>query len=325
MKLFSLDGKVAIVTGSTRGIGRAIVEQMALAGAKVVVSSRKPEACDKTLAELKAAGHEAIAVPCNVGYKDQCERLVQTTLDTWGRVDVLVLNAAINPYFGPMQDMSDDVFDKMIATNLKAQLWLCKLVCPQMAERGSGANLPLALRQAGAANSKSLFKLGRRQDRGRTGVAHRDRQHGQCQPGKRDQIVEFAIGERSFAGMPRKVHSTPAVFPALNYRHSLDDACFVEETAAEGGRANIGRLNALERHGPRPEGAAVYVPDRVQLLVLLSVGREQHRNLRFAMEVTQGVLIGTRSLEQVDPPHTRRQGFDAVAHGSTQAATAERA
>lgn len=139
MKLFSLAGKVAIVTGSTRGIGRAIVEQMALAGAKVVVSSRKPEACDQTLAELKAAGHEAIAVPCNVGYKDQCERLVRTALDTWGRVDTLVLNAAINPYFGPMQDMSDDVFDKMIATNLKAQLWLCKLVCPQMAELGGGA------------------------------------------------------------------------------------------------------------------------------------------------------------------------------------------
>jgi dehydrogenase/reductase SDR family member 4 len=139
MKLFSLDGKVAIVTGSTRGIGRAIVEQMALAGARVVVSSRKSEACEKTVAELKAAGHDAIAVPCNVGYQDQCETLVRTTLETWGRVDTLVLNAAINPYFGPMQAMGDEVFDKMIATNLKAQLWLCKLVCPQMAERGDGA------------------------------------------------------------------------------------------------------------------------------------------------------------------------------------------
>jgi len=139
MQLFSLAGKVAIVTGSTRGIGRAIVEQLAAAGAKVVVSSRKKEACEATLAELQAAGCEAIAVPCNVGYKDQCEHLVRTTLDTWGRVDVLVLNAAINPYFGSMQDMSDEVFDKMIATNLKAQLWLCKLVCPQMAERGEGS------------------------------------------------------------------------------------------------------------------------------------------------------------------------------------------
>lgn len=139
MNLFSLSRKVAVVTGSTRGIGRAILGQMAQAGAKVVVSSRKPEACAATLAELQGAGHEAIAVPCNIGYKDQCERLVRTTLETWGRIDALVLNAAINPYFGPMQDMSDAVFDKMITTNLKAQLWLCQLVCPQMAERGSGA------------------------------------------------------------------------------------------------------------------------------------------------------------------------------------------
>jgi len=154
MKLFSLAGKVAIVTGSTRGIGRAIVEQLALAGAKVVVSSRKADACDNTVTELAAAGLEAIAVPCNVGYKDQCERLVQTTLDTWGRVDVLVLNAAINPYFGSMQDMGDEVFDKMIATNVKAQLWLCKLVCPQMAERGEGAIIIISSIAGVRGNSK---------------------------------------------------------------------------------------------------------------------------------------------------------------------------
>ena len=139
MSLFSLAGKVAVVTGSTRGIGRAIVEEMARAGAKVVVSSRKADACERTTSELKAAGHEAIGVPCNVGYKDQCQKLIDAALAAWERIDVLVLNAAINPYFGPMQEMTDEVFDKMISTNLKAQLWLCKMVCPQMATRGEGA------------------------------------------------------------------------------------------------------------------------------------------------------------------------------------------
>ena len=139
MSIFNMTGKVAIVTGSTRGIGRAIVEEMARAGAKVVVSSRKAEACEKSVAELAAAGHEAIALACNVGFKDQCQTLVDKALSTWGRIDALVLNAAINPYFGSMQEMSDEVFDKMISTNLKAQLWLCKMVCPQMAERGEGA------------------------------------------------------------------------------------------------------------------------------------------------------------------------------------------
>jgi len=154
MSIFSLAGKVAVVTGSTRGIGRAIVGEMARAGARVVVSSRKADACDKTVAELKAEGHDAIAVPCNVGYKDQCEKLIQTALTTWGRVDTLVLNAAINPHFGPMQEMDDEVFDKMISTNVKAQLWLCKLVCPQMAERGEGAIIIISSIAGVRGNSK---------------------------------------------------------------------------------------------------------------------------------------------------------------------------
>jgi len=139
MSLLGLEGKVAVVTGSTRGIGRAIVEEMARAGARVVVSSRKPDACAKTHAELTAAGFEAIAVPCNVGYKEQCRALVDATLAKWGRIDSLVLNAAINPYFGPMRDMSDEVFDKMISTNVKAQLWLANMAAPQMAERRDGS------------------------------------------------------------------------------------------------------------------------------------------------------------------------------------------
>ena len=154
MEIFSLAGKVAVVTGSTRGIGRAIVEQMAKAGARVVVSSRKIDACEKALDELESQGHEAIAVPCNVGYQDQCQRLIDTTLSTWGRIDALVLNAAINPYFGSMQEMSDEVFDRMISTNLKAQLWLCRMVCPHMAERGDGAIVIISSIAALRGNSK---------------------------------------------------------------------------------------------------------------------------------------------------------------------------
>src|SRR5574342_64918 len=100
--MFSLAGKVALVTGSSRGIGKSIIEQMANAGAKVVVSSRKAEACEKVRAEFAARGQEAIAVPCNVGQKEDLRSLVDTVMGKWGRIDILVCNAASNPAYGPM-------------------------------------------------------------------------------------------------------------------------------------------------------------------------------------------------------------------------------
>lgn len=142
--LFDMTGKVALITGSTKGIGRSIAEEMARAGARVVISSRKAEACEEVANELKAAGHEAIAIPCHVGKKDQLQNLVDKTLEAWGQIDVLVCNAATNPVYGPTSELTDDAWDKIMETNVKGTFWLCNMVLPQMAERGEGAVVMLS-------------------------------------------------------------------------------------------------------------------------------------------------------------------------------------
>lgn len=138
-KLFDMTGKVALITGSTKGIGRSIAEEMARSGAKVVISSRKADACEAVAQELKEAGYEALAVPCHVGRKDDLQRLVDKTLEAWGRIDVLVCNAATNPVYGPTSEITDEAWDKIMETNVKGTFWLCNMVLPQMAERGEGA------------------------------------------------------------------------------------------------------------------------------------------------------------------------------------------
>lgn len=137
--LFDLAGKVAIITGSSRGIGRAIALQMAAHGAKVVVSSRKAEACAKVVAEIEAAGGEAMALPASISDKAALQAMVDATTQAWGGVDILVCNAAINPVYGPLDQLSDEAFDKIMGANVKSNLWLCNLVIPGMAERGGGA------------------------------------------------------------------------------------------------------------------------------------------------------------------------------------------
>jgi NAD(P)-dependent dehydrogenase (short-subunit alcohol dehydrogenase family) len=136
---FRLDGKVAIITGSSRGIGRATALLMARLGAKVVVSSRKADACEEVAQAIAAEGGEAAVIPCNVAVKAEVDALVDGTLGRWGAIDILVCNAAANPAFGPLAELSDEAFDKIMATNVKSNLWLCNRVIPGMAERGGGA------------------------------------------------------------------------------------------------------------------------------------------------------------------------------------------
>src|SRR5262245_5455652 len=143
--LFDLTGKVALITGSTKGIGRAIAEEMARHGATVVISSRKEDACERVAKELNAElGGEpgrAIPIPAHVGGRDALVALVERTRAEAGRIDILVCNAAVNPFHGPSKDIPDSAFDKVMSVNIRSNHWLCHLVLPEMVERRSGVIL----------------------------------------------------------------------------------------------------------------------------------------------------------------------------------------
>ena len=140
MSLFDLTGKVAVVTGSSRGIGKAIVEQMAKQGAKVVVSSRKAGPCDEVAAAINAKHPgAAIAVPANISSKEDLQRLVDEAKKAFGKIDILVCNAASNPYYGPLGGIADDQFRKILDNNIISNHWLIQMVVPEMIERKDGA------------------------------------------------------------------------------------------------------------------------------------------------------------------------------------------
>lgn len=139
--LFDISGKTAIVTGASRGIGEAIARRLAQHGANVVVSSRKLEACQEVADEINENEERqaAFAVACNISYKDQLENLVQATTDQFGPADILVCNAAVNPYYGPSKDISEEQIDKIVDCNIKANHFLSHMVIPQMQEKQDGA------------------------------------------------------------------------------------------------------------------------------------------------------------------------------------------
>ena len=141
MSPFDLTGRAAIVTGSSRGIGKAIAELLARHGAKVAISSRKAGACEATAAAINAehGPGSAISAPANISSKDELRALVDTTNAAFGRIDILVCNAATNPYQGPMSGISDEQFSKILQNNIIANHWLIQMTVPQMLERKDGA------------------------------------------------------------------------------------------------------------------------------------------------------------------------------------------
>lgn len=159
MSLFNLQGNVAIVTGSTKGIGLAIATRMAEMGVKVVVSSRKADVCEAVAADINKNhardGGEAISVPCHVGDAAQLRALVDTTLERFGKITTLVPNAASNPYYGPSSGLPDSAFEKILDTNVISVHKLCHMVLPHMVEQGGGS-ITLIASIAGLKGNRTL-------------------------------------------------------------------------------------------------------------------------------------------------------------------------
>ena len=139
--LFDLTDRVALLTGASKGMGLHMAQGLAEHGARVVVSSRKIEQCEAAVGQIndKCGEGSAIAIACNIGYKDQLEALVAETRSRLGPIDILIANAGVNPFYGPMSEIPDSAFDKIMNTNVRSNHWLCQMVAPDMVAKGGGS------------------------------------------------------------------------------------------------------------------------------------------------------------------------------------------
>ena len=136
---FNLENKVAIITGSSKGIGKAIAKGLAQNGAQIVISSRSQEACDEVVREFTDEGLKAVGIACHIGKEEQRINLVSKTIDAFGRIDVLVNNAAINPVYSPIEEVDPAIFDKIMDVNVKAPWSLSNLVLPHLKANKNGS------------------------------------------------------------------------------------------------------------------------------------------------------------------------------------------
>jgi NAD(P)-dependent dehydrogenase (short-subunit alcohol dehydrogenase family) len=143
-KQFNLEGKVAIITGSSKGIGKAIAKGLAQNGAQVVISSRSQEACDEVAKEFTSEGLKAIGIACHIGKEDQRKNLIYKIIEAFGRIDVLVNNAAINPVYSPIEEVDPTIFDKIMDINVKAPWSLSNLVLPHLKANKNGSIINIA-------------------------------------------------------------------------------------------------------------------------------------------------------------------------------------
>ena len=153
---FDLNDKVAIITGSSRGIGKGIAVRFSELGAKIIVSSRKIDACEQVVQEIVASGGIASSFECNISNKNACEGLINFAKEKYGKIDILVCNAASNPYYGKLAEIPDESFDKIMNNNVKSNLWLCKSAIPYLKENENGSSIIIVSSIAGLQGVKNL-------------------------------------------------------------------------------------------------------------------------------------------------------------------------